>query len=81
MRQKVLADAVGTTQSTISMIETCQRYLDVAELLVLAAAVSADPWKLMRQAMRESPLALPPAIKPASRPPAKRQARKPAKAK
>ena len=78
--QEDVAEAVGTSQTTISNIEKCQRFLDIEEFLDIAVALGADPHALLQQAMREAPPTLPRPLK-ARMAPAEKRPRKRAKPK
>lgn len=80
--QEDVAEAVGTSQTTISNIEKCHRFLDIEEFIDIAVALGADPHALLSQAMREAPPTLPKPLKARTAATvAKKRARKPAKPK
>jgi transcriptional regulator with XRE-family HTH domain len=48
LTQTQLADRLGWDQSTISMIESGQRKVDVVEFMMLAQALGFDPAEMMK---------------------------------
>ena len=79
--QEDVADAVGTSQTTISNIEKCHRFLDIEEFIDIAVALGADPHALLQQAMREAPPNLPKPLKARTAAPERKRQRRRAKPK
>lgn len=52
LSQQAVADALGWHQSIIAKIETCQRRIDVVEMLRLASVVGFDVVKLIQETKR-----------------------------
>jgi transcriptional regulator with XRE-family HTH domain len=51
--QMELAAELGRPQSFVAKYESRERRLDVAEYLMIAKAIGADPYRLLRAAERE----------------------------
>lgn len=52
LSQQAVGDALGWNQSIVAKIETCQRRIDVVELLQLASVVGFDAVKLVQELRR-----------------------------
>lgn len=55
LTQQTLADRLGKPQSFVSKYENGERRLDVVEFLIVARAIGADPYAIIRKVEQVAP--------------------------